>query len=140
MSASMANNLPGHNRRNLNDTIAQLDAEIDGLSEVIPGSRRPAQRVPAHWRPGRVQSLGCRRRGLELVCVVERIPDGPLKVGLVAIAAGRVPELAESLPRRPSDAGDCRVCAASGWLPSPWPRVQYPECNGRGWLPPQGIE
>jgi len=68
---------------------------------------------------------------------IERVPDGPLKVGLVAIAAERVPELAAWLPVRPRGASDCALCRGSGWLPSPWPRVQCPECNGMGWIPDQ---
>jgi hypothetical protein len=67
---------------------------------------------------------------------VERVPDGSLKVGLVAIAAERVPGLAGWLPRRPAGAADCRACRASGWLRPPLPRVQCPECYGMGWLPP----
>src|ERR1700733_4384459 len=34
------NNLPGRQRRNLNDTIGHLDQMIDGLSEAIPGTIR----------------------------------------------------------------------------------------------------
>jgi hypothetical protein len=67
----------------------------------------------------------------------ERVPDGPRKVGLVAIAAERVPGLPEWLPRRPVDAIECDPCRGSGWLPPPLPRVQCPECNGLGWLPSQ---
>jgi hypothetical protein len=69
---------------------------------------------------------------------VERVEDGPLKVGLVAIAAERVPELGEWLPRRPVAAPDCQTCAGSGWLPPPWPRVQCPECSGLGWSSAEG--
>jgi hypothetical protein len=65
---------------------------------------------------------------------VERVPDGPVKVGLVAIAAERVPELAAWLPVRPSGAADCKPCCASGWLTPPLPRVQCPECHGMGWV------
>jgi hypothetical protein len=65
---------------------------------------------------------------------VERVPDSPRKVGLIAIAAERVPELAAWLPRRPPGAADCQPCCGSGWLPAPWPRVQCPECNGMGWV------
>jgi hypothetical protein len=66
---------------------------------------------------------------------VEHVPDGPLKVGLVAIAAERLPALAEWLPRRPSRAVDCAVCNATGWLQPPNPPVQCPKCHGMGWLP-----
>ena len=66
---------------------------------------------------------------------VERVPDGPMKVGLVAIAAERLPELREWLPRRPANASDCRVCGATGWLRPPLPKIQCPECFGMGWLP-----
>lgn len=67
---------------------------------------------------------------------VERVPDGPTKVGLVATATERVPELAEWLPQRPTDAGDCERCASTGWLQPPWPRLQCPDCNGLGWVAP----
>src|SRR5262245_57141176 len=46
---------------------------------------------------------------------VELVPDGPLKVGLVAIAAERVPELGAWLPARPPAAADCQPCRGSGW-------------------------
>jgi hypothetical protein len=65
---------------------------------------------------------------------VERIPDGPRKVGGVAIAAERIPELADWLPRRPASAADCQVCKMSGWLQPPLPRLLCPECSGMGWL------
>jgi hypothetical protein len=68
---------------------------------------------------------------------VERVQDGPDKVGLVVIAAERVPELAEWLPRRPFDALDCQMCGGSRSLPPPWNLVQCPECSGLGWLPPE---
>jgi len=66
---------------------------------------------------------------------VERVPDGPRKVGSVAIAADRVPELSAWLPRRLASATDCVVCNKSGWLPPPVPRLLCPECSGMGWLP-----
>lgn len=66
---------------------------------------------------------------------VHAVEDGPRKVGLIAIAAERVPELAEWLPRRPVGAVDCQVCEKTGWLRLPMSRVQCPECNGMGWLP-----
>ncbi|WP_165228190.1 hypothetical protein [Aquisphaera insulae] len=69
---------------------------------------------------------------------IERVEDGPLKVGLVAIAADRVPELAAWLPRPPAGAATCGPCAGGGWLLPPWPRVQCPECSGLGWVPPEG--
>lgn len=62
------------------------------------------------------------------------VDDGPLKVGLIMIAAERVPELAEWLPRPPVGALDCQVCKKTGWLQPPLPRVQCPECYGMGWL------
>jgi hypothetical protein len=65
---------------------------------------------------------------------VELVPDGPLMVGLVAISAERVPELAAWLPARPPGAADCQPCRGSGWLLPPWPRVQCSECNGMGWV------
>jgi hypothetical protein len=66
--------------------------------------------------------------------IVERVPDGPMKVGLIVIAAERVPELAAWLPSRPSGASDCGPCQGSGWLVPTLPRVLCPECNGMGWL------
>jgi hypothetical protein len=65
---------------------------------------------------------------------VELVTDGPLKVGMVAFAAERVPALAAWLPVRPPGAADCHPCRASGWLLPPLPRVQCPECNGMGWV------
>jgi hypothetical protein len=40
MTATMNNNLPGRQRRSLNDSIGHLDKMIDGLSEAIPGTIR----------------------------------------------------------------------------------------------------
>lgn len=68
--------------------------------------------------------------------VVIRLEDGPDKVGIIAIVAEWRPELAEWLPRRPSDASDCQQCAGRGWLLPPWPRIQCPECVGLGWVVP----
>ena len=65
---------------------------------------------------------------------IELVPDGPLKVGLVAIAVEREPGLAAWFPARPSGASDCGTCVGSGWLPPPWPQVQCPECKGMGWV------
>jgi hypothetical protein len=65
---------------------------------------------------------------------IERVQDGPLKVSLVAIAAERVPELADWLPHRPPSASDCHVCKKTGWLPPPYSHIQCPECFGMGWL------
>jgi hypothetical protein len=66
---------------------------------------------------------------------VEQVLDGPTKVGLIAIAAERIPALAEWLPRRPENAPDCQVCNKTGWLLPPLPRLQCPECFGMGWSP-----
>ena len=65
---------------------------------------------------------------------IEHVPDGPMKVGLVAIAAERVPELAAWLPKRPPGAADCKPCRGSGRLPPPLPWIQCPECQGMGWV------
>ena len=65
---------------------------------------------------------------------VEHVPDGPMKVGLLAIAAERVPELAAWLPKRPPGAPDCKACGGSGWLPPPLSPLQCPECHGMGWV------
>ncbi len=62
------------------------------------------------------------------------VENGARKVGLIAIAADRVPGLKQWLPRRPTDAVDCAICHASGWLPPPMPHVQCPECFGMGWI------
>jgi hypothetical protein len=40
MTATMNNNLPGRQRRSLNDSIGHLDQMIDGLAEAIPGTIR----------------------------------------------------------------------------------------------------
>ena len=65
---------------------------------------------------------------------VEHVPDGPRKVGAVAIAAERVPALVDWFPIRPSDAGDCKMCRAQGWLDVMTPRLLCPECHGMGWI------
>ncbi|WP_422929171.1 hypothetical protein [Singulisphaera sp. PoT] len=62
---------------------------------------------------------------------IELVPDGPMKVGMVVIAAARHPEFAAWLPPRPAGATDCRPCRGSGW---PFPRLQCPECHGMGWV------
>jgi hypothetical protein len=66
---------------------------------------------------------------------VELVPDGPCKVAAIAIAAERIPELSDWLPRRPPAAPDCKACNGTGWLQPPIPRVLCPECSGMGWLP-----
>jgi hypothetical protein len=38
MTTTMNNNLPGRQRRSLNDSIGRLDEMIDGLAEAIPGT------------------------------------------------------------------------------------------------------
>src|SRR3954447_21288283 len=53
-------------------------------------------------------------------CSIEPVPDGPLKVGLVAIAGERAPELVAWLPRRPPEAATCGQCGGGGWLRPPW--------------------
>lgn len=65
---------------------------------------------------------------------VEVVPDGPVKVGLVAIAAERVPELAAWLPARPAGASGCVPCIGSGCLKPPLAPLQCPECSGMGWV------
>jgi hypothetical protein len=65
---------------------------------------------------------------------IHPVNDGPQKVGLIAIAAARAPELAGWLPRRPPEATNCQACQASGWLQPPFSRVQCPECYGLGWV------
>jgi hypothetical protein len=65
---------------------------------------------------------------------IAHVPDGPMKVGLVAIAAERVPELAAWLPARPQAAKECGVCHGSCHLPPPASLIQCPECKGLGWL------
>jgi hypothetical protein len=66
---------------------------------------------------------------------IDLVPDGPLKVSLVAIAADRMPELGAWLPSHPSGASDCGPCQGSGWVLPPLPRVLCPQCYGMGWLP-----
>lgn len=65
---------------------------------------------------------------------IDLVPDGPVKVGLIAIASERIPELADWLPRRPATASDCQLCNTTGWLQPPFPSVQCVECFGLGWL------
>src|ERR1700722_19606751 len=65
---------------------------------------------------------------------VEQVPDGTLKISLIAIAAKRFPELTGWLPSRPTNASDCQVCKMTGWLQPPLPKIQCPECFGLGWL------
>ena len=65
---------------------------------------------------------------------VEHIPDGPRKVGAIAIAARRVPELSAWLPRRPAGATDCQACNNSGWLQLSLREFLCPKCHGMGWL------
>lgn len=66
--------------------------------------------------------------------VVTRLPDGPTKVGLIAIAAEHRPELAAWLPRCPEEAVVCDRCEGSGWWLTPRPRLQCPQCVGLGWV------
>jgi hypothetical protein len=66
--------------------------------------------------------------------VIERVPDGTMKVSLVAIAAEREPELAAWLPERPAEASDCGLCNGSAWLTEPWPKVRCMACYGLGWV------
>ena len=66
--------------------------------------------------------------------IVEHVLDGPIKVGLVAIATERVPEFTAWLPARPHKAKECGVCHGSCHLPPPMSLVQCPECYGLGWL------
>src|SRR5262245_52506944 len=66
---------------------------------------------------------------------ITRVEDGPMKVALIALAAERVPELAEWLPHRPLTASDCHACNGAGWLQPPLPRIRCPECVGLGWRP-----
>jgi hypothetical protein len=65
---------------------------------------------------------------------VERVLDGPVKVGLIAIAVERISELAEWLPVRPAEAADCDICKATGWLLPPLPKIQCSTCHGMGWI------
>lgn len=65
---------------------------------------------------------------------IQRVPDGPMKVGLVAIAAERVPGLAAWLPVRPPHASDCADCRGSGWMLPPLQEVLCPMCRGMGWV------
>jgi hypothetical protein len=64
---------------------------------------------------------------------IEVVPEGELKVGIVADAADRIPELAMWLPARPSDAPSCQHCQESGRMPPPLEFLQCPGCFGLGW-------
>lgn len=68
---------------------------------------------------------------------VESIPDGPVKVSVVALATEWIPELAGWLPARPPGASDCEPCHGSGRLPLPLSHLGCPQCAGMGWLPPR---
>ncbi len=65
---------------------------------------------------------------------VEHVPDGPMKVALVAIAAERVSELTAWLPARPENAKECGVCHGLCHLPPPMTLLQCPDCKGLGWI------
>ena len=65
---------------------------------------------------------------------VEHVPDGPRKVGAVAIAAERIPALAAWFPIRPRHAVDCDMCHGQGWLDVITPRLLCPEFYGMGWI------
>lgn len=65
--------------------------------------------------------------------MIERVPDGPIKVGLIAIAAERVPELAAWLPKRPEEAQTCDMCGGKGSSPPETP-IQCARCFGLGWV------
>lgn len=67
--------------------------------------------------------------------VIARVEDGPRKVILIAIAAERVPELVDWLPKRPSDATTCMLCKGSCRIPQA-PMCQCFECAGLGWTSP----
>lgn len=64
---------------------------------------------------------------------IEAVPDGPRKVGSIAIAAKRVPALAAWLPRRPPAAIDCKSCL-NGWYPPTLSHLLCPTCSGMEWL------
>jgi hypothetical protein len=66
---------------------------------------------------------------------VEHVPDGPRKVGAIAIAAQRVPALAAWLPSRPNDAVVCQLCRGQGWLDILQPSLLCPKCRSMGWNP-----
>jgi hypothetical protein len=65
---------------------------------------------------------------------IELVPDGVVKVGIVALAARCIPELEAWLPARPSDAQNCEPCRGSGSIPPPLNRLQCPECVCLGWV------
>jgi hypothetical protein len=68
--------------------------------------------------------------------VFTRVEDDLTKVGLIAVAAEHLPELAAWLPRRPPEAMDCAICKGSGRSLSPGPQMQCQECVGLGWVLP----
>jgi hypothetical protein len=127
------------------------------LGPIPEAVRRAVGRVIAETERGELRADGERLKGLFLAGgpggssyldaegevwnwsawddSIELVPDGPIKVGIVAVAAECMPELAAWLPARPSGASECGPCHGSGSLPLPWPRIQCPKCLGMGWVP-----
>ena len=52
------------------------------------------------------------------------------RTAALVIARNRIPEVAELLPRRPPNAGNCPVCRGKGWLVQ---EVVCMDCGGLGW-------
>ena len=55
------------------------------------------------------------------------------RTAALVIAGRRIPEVAELLPRRPSNASNCSVCRGKGWLVQ---EVVCMDCGGLGWNRP----
>jgi len=60
--------------------------------------------------------------------------DPNVVIAAVVAAAKRRPALAELLPLRPSDAGDCGACNGSGWIQIAGLSTVCGTCYGLGWL------
>jgi len=130
--------LPDHLRPIVQRLIVEARAKHSGADDEFLGYLLCGGPGGSNYldEAGEVWTWTCGADGLDEN--VERIPDGPRKIGSIAIAALRVRELVEWLPRRPSTATDCGVCKSTGWLQPPLPLLLCSECFGLGWLVPNG--
>jgi hypothetical protein len=101
MTTTMNNNLPGRQRRSLNDSIGHLDQMIDGLSEAIPGTIRDTLQETV----GAAITEGVRAALLEIVSnpdvlalLRNSLPTPPpLAVPITAVAAAAQPGVVHRL-------------------------------------------
>lgn len=59
--------------------------------------------------------------------------DPAFLTGVLVSAAKKRPALVELLPRRPSAAGDCPICNATGWRSIGTTPLVCSSCHGLGW-------